>query len=130
VFPVRYELNSYIVFRKRLVSKRLTSLHCYSLLVTIHWKQDSRADWNSYNDYLYKNCASFSNMRVSKKCFITISRGLIFVLSMQSLHQNIRIKSWNNHLFSYPHILFVLLHHDTWHVLHPCKALFWLKYIN
>jgi hypothetical protein len=32
VFPVRYELNSYIVFRKRLVSKRLivmvTDLHC------------------------------------------------------------------------------------------------------
>jgi steroid 5-alpha reductase family enzyme len=24
VFPARYELNSYIVFRKRLVSKRLT----------------------------------------------------------------------------------------------------------
>jgi hypothetical protein len=26
VFPARYELNSYIVFRKRLVSKRLSSL--------------------------------------------------------------------------------------------------------
>jgi hypothetical protein len=26
VFPARYELNSYIVFRKRLVSKRLTAL--------------------------------------------------------------------------------------------------------
>jgi hypothetical protein len=25
VFPARYELNSYIVFRKRLVSKRLKS---------------------------------------------------------------------------------------------------------
>jgi hypothetical protein len=27
VFPARYELNSYIVFRKRLVSKRLTQLN-------------------------------------------------------------------------------------------------------
>jgi hypothetical protein len=26
VFPARYELNSYIVFRKRLVSKRLTAI--------------------------------------------------------------------------------------------------------
>jgi hypothetical protein len=27
VFAARYELNSYIVFRKRLVSKRLTAPH-------------------------------------------------------------------------------------------------------
>jgi hypothetical protein len=27
VFPARYELNSYIVFRKRLVSKRLREQH-------------------------------------------------------------------------------------------------------
>jgi hypothetical protein len=27
VFPARYELNSYIVFRKRLVSKRLREEH-------------------------------------------------------------------------------------------------------
>jgi hypothetical protein len=27
VFPARYELNSYIVFRKRLVSKRLSAIH-------------------------------------------------------------------------------------------------------
>jgi hypothetical protein len=38
VFHARYELNSYIVFRKRLVSKRLTdpylpTIHAYVLLL-------------------------------------------------------------------------------------------------
>jgi hypothetical protein len=29
VFPARYELNSYIVFRKRLVSRRLRYIYIY-----------------------------------------------------------------------------------------------------
>jgi hypothetical protein len=33
VFPARYKLNSYIVFRKRLVSKRLRNLlFCFSIV--------------------------------------------------------------------------------------------------
>jgi hypothetical protein len=32
VFPARYELNSYIVFRKRLVSKRLKQFLCIVLI--------------------------------------------------------------------------------------------------
>jgi hypothetical protein len=35
VFPARYELNSYIVFRKRLVSKRL---------INILYNHDERSD--------------------------------------------------------------------------------------
>jgi hypothetical protein len=44
VFPARYELNSYIVFRKRLVSKRLTTMQCHISVKSIkggkskcHW---------------------------------------------------------------------------------------------
>jgi hypothetical protein len=33
VFPARYDLNSYIVFRKRLVSKRLTKV-CFGIRET------------------------------------------------------------------------------------------------
>jgi hypothetical protein len=37
VFPARYELNSYIVFRKRLVSKRLRNTKIiYSVHKTAH----------------------------------------------------------------------------------------------
>jgi hypothetical protein len=37
VFPARYELNSYIVFRKRLVSKRLNITLLLSVaMITLH----------------------------------------------------------------------------------------------
>jgi hypothetical protein len=37
VFPARYELNSYIVFRKRLVSKRLRRMVSFMLRAVTHW---------------------------------------------------------------------------------------------
>jgi hypothetical protein len=40
VFPARYELNSYIVFRKRLVSKRLTRYVGTTSLYIMHISND------------------------------------------------------------------------------------------
>jgi hypothetical protein len=44
VFPARYELNSYIVFRKRLVSKRLSDGTIVSVLYAfiIAWSSETR----------------------------------------------------------------------------------------
>jgi hypothetical protein len=53
VFPARYELNSYVVFRKRLVSKRLNATDTchhsvqnvlYSRVISNHRKLEYRID--------------------------------------------------------------------------------------
>jgi hypothetical protein len=38
VFPARYELNSYIVFKKRLVSKRLSETKGLRMMRTCCWE--------------------------------------------------------------------------------------------
>jgi hypothetical protein len=50
VFPARYELNSYIVFRKRLVSKRLTDQSkCRAQHIHADCKETGRHNTRAFN---------------------------------------------------------------------------------
>jgi hypothetical protein len=70
VFPVRYELNSYIVFRKRLVSKRL--MHEVSQRLGVMQKQPTSLSLQT--DGVVKRC--IKRPRNSCEKFSSPSEGL------------------------------------------------------
>jgi hypothetical protein len=89
VFPARYELNSYIVFRKRLVSKRLTVRHFgfklsfffSSLLMTVFSaclsSPRETGQGGRYRDWLWagrQRGQSLSPSRVKNSHFSMLSR--------------------------------------------------------
>jgi hypothetical protein len=64
VFPARYELNSYIVFRKRLVSKRLMKSRKWVCLPFILWQmRDER--WSTSTFLLCLACTASRRLSTS-----------------------------------------------------------------